>query len=134
MSQENTLMSQENAGFNGMRVLVAEDEILVSMVIEQMLGDLDCHVVGPFATLSAAMEGCRKESCDVALIDMNLAGESADPLLAELSALSVPFVIASGATTSDLDHRPTVILNKPYGFDQLASAVATLHRAYTQSG
>lgn len=126
-------MSQEITGFNGMRVLVAEDEILVSMVIEQMLIDLDCHVVGPFATLPAAMEACQNESYDVALIDMNLAGERADPLLAELAALSIPFVIASGAATSDLNHRPTVMLSKPYGFSQLSNAVEALHRAHTQT-
>lgn len=126
-------MSQEISGFNGMRVLVAEDEILVSMVIEQTLTDLDCHVVGPFATLPAAMEACRNESYDVALIDIDLAGERADPLLAELAALSVPFVIASGVAPSDLSHRPTIVLSKPYGFSQLAGAVGALHRAHTQT-
>ncbi|MDP3175345.1 MAG: response regulator, partial [Phenylobacterium sp.] len=31
----------------GLRVLVVEDEMIVSMLIEDMLGDLGCTVVGP---------------------------------------------------------------------------------------
>ena len=54
-------MPNEVPDFEGMRVLVAEDEFLVSMLLEEMLADLGCEVVGPYATLSAAVSISRKK-------------------------------------------------------------------------
>ena len=39
----------------GLRVLVVEDEMMVSMLLEDMLADLGCLVVGPAARLDEAM-------------------------------------------------------------------------------
>ncbi|TCM20630.1 response regulator receiver domain-containing protein [Novosphingobium sp. PhB165] len=121
--------SAHPADFHGLRVLVAEDELLVSMLLEDMLDDLGCHVIGPYAALSPALEAARAGAFDVAVIDMNLAGERSDPLLAELAERRIPVAIASGAGPSDLPGQPTTVLSKPYSFDQLADAVRTLHDA-----
>lgn len=115
--------------FDGMRVLVAEDEFLVSMLLEEMLGDLGCEVVGPYATLSAALEGARAETYDVAVVDLNLAGEKADPVIAELSARAIPLAIASGGYDAAAGLEPTVLLDKPYSSTQLEQAMHTLRNA-----
>ena len=39
----------ETADLTGLKVLVVEDEMLVSMLVEDMLTDLGCTVVGPAA-------------------------------------------------------------------------------------
>ncbi len=39
----------------GLRVLVLEDEMIVGMLVEDMLTDLGCIVIGPAATVSAAL-------------------------------------------------------------------------------
>lgn len=127
-------MPEETAKFGGMRVLVAEDEFLVSMLLEEMLDDLGCEVVGPYATLSAALEGVRDAQYDVAVIDLNLAGEKADPIIAELVARDVPLAIASGGYDAQTGHRPTTLLNKPYSSAQLEAAVGALHAAFTTQG
>ena len=41
---------------NGARVLVVEDEAAISMLLEDMLLDFGCEVVGPAARLSKALE------------------------------------------------------------------------------
>lgn len=115
----------------GLRVLVAEDEILVSMLLEEMLEDLGCPIVGPYATLATALEAARGDDFDVAVIDMNLAGERADPILAELGERAVPFAIASGGGDWELPHPPAFLLNKPYTFAQLQHALRTLAKART---
>jgi len=122
-------MPEETPRFDGLRVLVAEDEFLVSMLLEEMLTDLGCEVVGPFATLSTALETACAGEYDVAVIDLNLAGEKADPIIAELAARDVPLAIASGGFEPDLEHRPTVRLDKPYSATQLEQAMTTLHAA-----
>ena len=40
---------------DGLRVLVVEDEMMVSMLIEDMLADLGCTVVGPASRLDEAI-------------------------------------------------------------------------------
>ena len=44
---------------SGLRVLVVEDEMLVSLLIEEMLTDHECAIVGPFATVAPAVEAAR---------------------------------------------------------------------------
>jgi len=126
-------MSEESQ-FNGMRVLVAEDEFLVSMLLEEMLGDLGCEVVGPYATLSAGLEGARNEIYDVAVIDLNLAGEKADPIIAEVAARASPQASASGGYDAATGHRPTVLLDKPYSSAQLEQAMQVLQAALDDRG
>ena len=122
-------MIEGNPEVEGLRVLVAEDEILVAMLLEEMRDDLGCRVVGPYATLASALEAGRDEEFDVAVIDMNLAGERADPIIAELGARAVPFAIASGGGNWDLPHPPAFMLNKPYTFAQLTEALKALEQA-----
>jgi len=120
------------AAFQGMRVLVAEDETLVSMMLEEMLEDLGCETVGTHATLESALVASRADDFDVALIDMNLCGESAEPIVAELSARAIPFAIASGADAALTRPSGGIVLGKPYGFDQLRDTLKALQVALRQ--
>lgn len=54
---------------NGVRVLVVEDEAAISMLLEDMLLDFGCTVVGPAARLSTALEMAARETFDVAILD-----------------------------------------------------------------
>lgn len=120
------------AALRGMRVLIAEDEALVSMMLEEMLEDLGCETVGTHATLSSALAATREDDFDVALIDMNLCGESAEPIVAELSSRGIPFAIASGADALYTAKGGGIILGKPYGFDQLKNTLAVLQGSLTR--
>jgi CheY-like chemotaxis protein len=126
-------MSDMTTPFKGMRVLVAEDEFLVSMLLEEMLIDLGCDVVGPFATLNSALEGARNADFDVAVVDLNLAGQKADPVIAELTARSIPIAIASGGFEQVTGQQPTARLDKPYSAAQLEQALASLKEALDAS-
>jgi hypothetical protein len=44
------------ASLQGLRVLVVEDEMMVSMLIEDMLSDLGCIVVGPALAADEAID------------------------------------------------------------------------------
>ena len=113
-------------GLQGLRVLVAEDEILVAMIIEEMCDQLGCNVVGPFATVMEALEASRGGDFDVALVDMNLVGLKADPVLAELRTRAIPFAIASGAAPAEMDIDAAFVLSKPFSFDQFSQCLAAL--------
>ncbi len=48
----------------GLRVLVVEDEAAISLLLEDMLLDFGCEVVGPAARLGTALELVQDETVD----------------------------------------------------------------------
>ncbi len=80
----------------GKRVLVVEDEALVAILIENLLEDCDCTVVGPCGTVAAALLAARTETFDLAVLDVNLNGLRVYPVAEVLSDRNIPFVFLSG--------------------------------------
>lgn len=80
----------------GRRVLVVEDSPVVAADCERMLEGLGCVVVGPTGSMATAIELSEQEELDAAIIDINIRGGKAFPLLAILKRRGIPFLIASG--------------------------------------
>jgi CheY-like chemotaxis protein len=80
----------------GCRILVAEDETLVAVLIEQILQELGCVVVGPVARLDAALRLASHEALDAAVLDVSIRGGHVQPVAEQLLARGIPFVLASG--------------------------------------
>lgn len=113
---------------NGLRVLVVEDEMMVSMLIEDMLGDLGCQVVGPASRLDEAMALARLGQLDCAVLDVNLGGQSIFPLADLLRELGAPFAFATGygdAGLRDVD-KGSPVLQKPFREGDLARVLGEL--------
>ena len=104
---------------------MVEDETIVAMLLEQMLEELACEVVGVAGQVGAATELARSTEAQVAILDMNLAGQRVDPVAEVLAERKVPFVFASGygeeGLTSRWRDRP--VLPKPFRLDQLREAL-----------
>jgi DNA-binding response OmpR family regulator len=88
-----------------MRVLIAEDEFLVGIQLEEDLRSAGCSIIGPFSTLEAATLAARRKRFDVAILDINLNGDRVYPLADELSARGVPFIFLSGYVAAALPER-----------------------------
>ena len=112
-------------GLAGTRVLVVEDEALVSMLVEEYLDELGCEVVGVASRLEDALEKARALALDAAVLDVNLAGRLSYPVAELLRARGVPFVFATGYGLSGLpdELRGAPVLAKPFRQDQLAAAL-----------
>jgi CheY-like chemotaxis protein len=118
----------DTADLAGLRVLVVEDEMMVSMLIEDMLSDLGCAVVGPAARLDEAMELARTSEVDCAVLDVNLGGQPIFPLADLLRELGRPFAFATGygdAGIREVD-RGTPVLQKPFREGDLARVLGEL--------
>jgi CheY-like chemotaxis protein len=89
-------MSFAEAGLAGKRVVVVEDEALVAILIEELLEDCGCSVLGPCGTLEAALEVARTETFDMAVLDVNLRGVKVYPVADMLTERHVPFLFLSG--------------------------------------
>jgi CheY-like chemotaxis protein len=109
----------------GMRILVAEDEFFIALVVEETLQNLGCTVLGPFSDLAQATEVATRESVDAAILDINLGGEMVYPLAEHLHRLGVPFVFTTGYAVADLPERFRVFecLRKPIDATTLTRAV-----------
>jgi DNA-binding response OmpR family regulator len=114
-------------GLVGTRVLVLEDETLVSMMVEDMLADLACEVIGPFARLDQAIEAISQmdEAPDVALLDVNLGRQQSFPLAEILRDKGVPFVFTTGYDDSGIpsEWRDRPALRKPFMLHHMKDAL-----------
>jgi CheY-like chemotaxis protein len=106
----------------GPRVLVVEDEAMVAMMLEDMLLDLGCAIVGPAATLQAGLTLARAAAIDAAVLDVNLSGDKAFPIADALAERGVPFVYATGYGRAGLraEDAARIVVQKPYSLDDLA--------------
>ena len=113
----------------GKKVLVVEDEAITALMIQFALLDEGADVIGPASTVQQALTLLRQQVPDVATLDLNLAGEMATQVANALSALHVPYLIASAygdQTTIPLPDAAGMV-EKPYspkGF--IAAVVAVL--------
>ena len=69
----------------GWRILVVEDEMLIAMIVETVLGDAGCQVIGPFGRLAAALKAAEQDEIDAAFLDVNLHGEAVYPAQSQLA-------------------------------------------------
>ncbi len=115
----------------GLRVLVVEDETLVAMLIEDMLGDLGCQVVGPAANVEEALDLAAAGGIDCAVLDVNLAGRSVFPVADRLRELGVPFAFATGYGDAGLRaaDQGSPVLQKPFREADLAQVLEALSAA-----
>ena len=97
------------------RVLLVEDEILLSMVIEDSLYHLG-YLVVTASDLTEGLEQARTLEIDVALLDVNLAGTFSYPIAVMLIGRNIPFVFASGYDELVLPEtmRDVPVLAKPF--------------------
>jgi PAS domain S-box-containing protein len=112
----------------GKRILVIEDEPLLSMDIEASLAAAGCAVVGPAASLKQARALIAETEFDAALLDVNLAGEPVDELATALTHKNCPFAFVSGygRDSLPLGFREAVLLGKPFTPEQLLATVTGL--------
>jgi CheY-like chemotaxis protein len=112
----------------GIKVLVVEDELLVASLLQEMLQMAGCIVTGPIPRLAEAITAARSADCDIALLDVNLAGERIDPVAEILSARRIPFVFVTGygADALPVAHADRPRLCKPFRQADLLAMLAGL--------
>lgn len=110
---------------DGTRVLVVEDEAIVSMLLEEFLDELGCEVVATASRLEDALEKAGALMLDVAVLDVNLAGKVSYPVAEALQARGVPFVFSTGYGAGGLPDamRGAPVLSKPFRQENLAEAL-----------
>jgi len=112
-------------GFAGLRVLVVEDEVAIAMLVEDMLLDLGVVVIGPAGRLSQGKSLAESEEIDVAILDVNVAGESVYPIVDVLARRGIRFIFSTGYGAGGIDPswRDRPVLQKPFTQSELENAL-----------
>jgi CheY-like chemotaxis protein len=109
------------------RTLVVEDELMIRMLLEDMLGELGYTVAAEAARIEEALEAAKNADFDIAILDVNLNGQPISPVADALVARGMPFVFATGYGERGLPEpyrdRPT--LKKPFQMDGLKQMLQT---------
>jgi DNA-binding LytR/AlgR family response regulator len=107
---------------DGLRVFIVEDESLLALLLEDMLADLGCTIVGTASTVAAAVDAIPKVNAGAAVLDIKLGDQKSFAVAEVLAAHGVPFVFATGYDDGHIEDpwRDRPVLQKPFAQSQLA--------------
>jgi response regulator RpfG family c-di-GMP phosphodiesterase len=114
-----------------LRVLVVEDEVLIALDIQAILRDAGAEIVGPYATLPAALEAAESEALSAAILDIRLSDRTTEAVAARLAARDIPFLFYTGQPVPAqirTEMPDAVVLFKPVAQPILIAKVAALAR------
>jgi CheY-like chemotaxis protein len=108
------------------KVLVVEDEMMIAMLIEDMLDEFGCKLVGPATNVPRALELIGKEQVEVAVLDLNLDGKDTYAIADALRQKNVPFIFATGYGSTGMrpEYGDRPVLQKPFQAKDLETALA----------
>lgn len=109
----------------GRHILIVEDEVLISMVLEDILDMLGHSVVATAATFADAERAIAGGGFDLAVLDVNLGHDPVYPLADALVAAGTDIIFATGSHPDSLPDRfrDCTVLEKPYAFQAVESAL-----------
>ena len=115
---------------NGCRILVVEDEALVSMMIEDVLATSGGGVVGPTPTTKEALDLLEREDVHCAVLDVKLMDGSSFRVAEALKQRAIPFLIVTGVDDQTIPaaYLGAPVLRKVFMPHELIDAVATIAR------
>ncbi len=109
------------------RVLIVEDEPIVSMSLEMILEIAGFEVAGVATTLQEALSKVDEPRFDVAVVDVNLRGAFSGPFAEALRKAGIPFVVVTGYDHERYREKfppDTRFLQKPYRGEALTEALS----------
>src|SRR5260370_14169597 len=84
------MATEVQAATQAKRILVVEDEVMIRMLLEDMLGELGYIVAAQAARIDEALEATKNADFDLAILDGNLNGEPVSPVADALLAPACP--------------------------------------------
>ncbi|MFL5335530.1 MAG: response regulator [Geminicoccaceae bacterium] len=114
-------MPEPAPDLSGFHIMLVEDDTLIALDLEASLNEAGCAVLGPMATVAAAIAALAENSPDGAVLDVNLGREMVYPVADALADRGVPFVFLTGYGRDILPerHHDRALLAKPFQPDEL---------------
>jgi DNA-binding response OmpR family regulator len=115
----------------GLTVLVVEDEPLIAMELEALLGQEGAAIVGLGCDMAETVRLARSAPLSAALLDVRLGRETVAPVAMALERRGVPFAFYTGQIENDdVHHWPHApVIPKPSPGRRLVAVVRSLCEA-----
>jgi CheY-like chemotaxis protein len=109
------------------RVLIVEDEVMIRILLEGMLRQLGYTITAEAGRVEEALEVANNVDFDLAILDVNLNGQSVSPVADVLSARGKPFVFVTGYGVGGIPeaYRDRPALKKPFQMNGLRRVLET---------
>ena len=110
------------------RILVVDDEPLVSMLVEDWLRELGCEVVGPARSVQQGLDFVGTAPLDGAILDVNLGGQNSYSVANALKIRGIPFAFVTGNGSIDAGSgfSDPILLSKPFDFEGVKTVLGKL--------
>jgi len=112
-------------GIVGARALVVEDESMVGLLMEDLLREVGVNPVGTAWSVQQAIALLDMAPVDLVVLDVNIAGESVEPVAEELQRRGIPFIFVTGFGIERVPEafRNRPVLTKPVEEEDLRNAL-----------
>lgn len=118
------------AELQGCKVMVVEDEPLEALDYCDRLTEAGAEIVGPFGSVSEALDVVGKQDVDVALLDFALADQNSEELQTALETRDIPFVVLTGYPRVLVRRNDQqMVLSKPISDDLLYLTIKAATKA-----
>jgi len=106
-------------------ILIVEDEPLIAMMLEDFILSLGHQVSGSCDSVASALREIESSKFDLAILDVNLKGESVWPVAAALRKKGIPFVLATGGHVDPppAEFASVPMIEKPYTIDRVTPII-----------
>ena len=106
-------------------ILIVEDEPLIAMMLEDFLEAMGHTIRGTCDTVGQALEAAERGGFDLAILDVNLKGESVWPVATALRERGTPFVLASGGHVEPPppEFTDAPMIEKPFTIDRVTPII-----------
>ena len=106
-------------------ILIVEDEPLIAMMLEDFLESMGYRISGTCDSVSDALAEADRGGFDLAILDVNLKGESVWPVAAKLRDQGTPFVLASGGHVEPPppEFKNAPMIEKPFTIDRVTPII-----------
>jgi CheY-like chemotaxis protein len=112
----------------GLRLLLVEDEALIAIEMEELIGALGAEVFGPFSRVQDALDALGHGPIHGAVLDIHLDGETSFPLADALLNRAKPVMLVTGEAEGALPekYRRLPRLHKPLDYAEFARLAASV--------
>lgn len=114
----------------GLRVIVIEDEPMLAMCLVDTVEDEGCVVVGTATNVTDALALVATSAFDVAVLDLNLYGQTVGAVASAIVQAGRAIVFSSGSGEAEVPtgFQTWPVLSKPYTDAALFAALAPIAR------
>jgi CheY-like chemotaxis protein len=109
-------------------IFLLEDEALIRMMISEMLEELGHRIVAQTSSIQEGKALAETAVFDLALLDVNVAGDSIAPVAEIIAQRGLPFLFVTGYAQSALPEqfKDRPVLQKPFTLLKLKDAIGRI--------